>query len=149
MPTYTVPGTIRSKLFSKFPHYIFHLQKYSRYGEEFANFSYHRFPLPPGENSLKLVHAPFFILRLLRTEKSPSLCAEVGGRYFGPLSAAQRTTEMIADQLAGKNSGPALADYRNGASAIPLLCIFWPIFKNIMDWRTGKNSRPALADCRN
>jgi hypothetical protein len=38
---------------------------------------------------------------------------------------------MIADQRTGKNSGPALADYLNGASAIPLLCIFWPIFKNI------------------
>ncbi len=28
-------------------------------------------------------------------------------------SAAQQTTEMIADQQTGKNSGPALADYRN------------------------------------
>jgi hypothetical protein len=37
----------------------------------------------------------------------------------GPLSAAQRTTEMIADQRTGKNSRPALADYRNEASAIP------------------------------
>jgi hypothetical protein len=37
-------------------------------------------------------------------------------RYFGPLvrwSAAQRTTEMLADQRTGKNSGPAPADYRN------------------------------------
>ncbi len=38
---------------------------------------------------------------------------------------------MIADQQTGKNSGPALADYRNLALAIPLFCIFWPIFKNI------------------
>jgi hypothetical protein len=28
-------------------------------------------------------------------------------------SAAQRTTEMLADQRTGKNSGPAPADYRN------------------------------------
>jgi hypothetical protein len=28
-------------------------------------------------------------------------------------SAAQRTTEMVADQQTGKNSEPALADYRN------------------------------------
>jgi hypothetical protein len=27
--------------------------------------------------------------------------------------AAQRTTEMLADQRTGKNSGPAPADYRN------------------------------------
>jgi hypothetical protein len=38
---------------------------------------------------------------------------------------------MIADQQTGKTAGPALADYLNGASAIPLSCIFWPIFKNI------------------
>jgi hypothetical protein len=38
---------------------------------------------------------------------------------------------MIADQRTGKNSGPALADYRKRASAVPLFCIFWPIFKNI------------------
>jgi predicted secreted protein len=37
-------------------------------------------------------------------------------------SAAQRTTEMLADQRrTGKNSGPAPADYRNWASASPLL----------------------------
>ncbi len=45
-------------------------------------------------------------------------------RYFGPLfrwSTAQRTTEMLADQRTGKNSGPAPADYRNWASASPLL----------------------------
>jgi hypothetical protein len=42
---------------------------------------------------------------------------------------------MIADQQTGKNCGQALADYRNGASAVPLLCIFWPIFKNISDQR--------------
>jgi hypothetical protein len=36
-------------------------------------------------------------------------------------SAAQWTTEMLADQRTGKNSGPAPADYRNGASASPLL----------------------------
>jgi hypothetical protein len=45
-------------------------------------------------------------------------------RLFGPLvhwSAAQRTTEMLADQLTGKNSGPAPADYQNWASARPLL----------------------------
>jgi hypothetical protein len=35
-------------------------------------------------------------------------------------SAAQRTTEMLADQRIGKNSGPAPADYRNWASASPL-----------------------------
>jgi hypothetical protein len=29
----------------------------------------------------------------------------------GPLSAAQQTSEMIADQRTGKNSGPALVDY--------------------------------------
>ncbi len=28
-------------------------------------------------------------------------------------SAVQRTTEMLADQRTGKNSGPAPADYRN------------------------------------
>jgi hypothetical protein len=49
----------------------------------------------------------------------------------GLLSAAQWTTEIIADQQTGKNTGPALADYQSGASAIPLSCIFWPIFKNI------------------
>jgi hypothetical protein len=48
-------------------------------------------------------------------------------RYFGPLSAVQQTTEMIADQWTGKNSGPALTDYRNGASSIPLH--FWLFFK--------------------
>jgi hypothetical protein len=36
-------------------------------------------------------------------------------------SAAQRTTEMLADQRTGKNSGPGPADYRNLASASPLL----------------------------
>jgi hypothetical protein len=36
-------------------------------------------------------------------------------------SAAQRTTEMIADQQTGKNSGPVLADYRNLPSAILLV----------------------------
>ncbi len=49
----------------------------------------------------------------------------------GPLSYAQRTTEMIANQQTGKNSGPPLADYQNGAFAIPLFCIFGPSFKNI------------------
>jgi hypothetical protein len=38
---------------------------------------------------------------------------------------------MKADQRTGKNSGQALADYRNRASAIPLFCIFWHIFKNV------------------
>jgi hypothetical protein len=38
---------------------------------------------------------------------------------------------MIADQRTGKNSGPAIADYRNGASAILLFCILWPILRNI------------------
>jgi hypothetical protein len=48
----------------------------------------------------------------------------------GPLSAAQQTTEnMIGDQWIGKNSRPALADYQKRASAIPQLCIFWPILK--------------------
>jgi hypothetical protein len=44
-------------------------------------------------------------------------------------STAQRTTEMLADQQTGKNIGPAPADYRNWASAIPL---FWILayFKN-------------------
>jgi hypothetical protein len=45
-------------------------------------------------------------------------------RYFGPLvrwSAAQRTNKMLADQRTGTNSGPAPADYRNSASASPLL----------------------------
>jgi hypothetical protein len=51
--------------------------------------------------------------------------------FAGPLSAAQRTTEMIADQRTGYNSGPALADNRNEASAIPLFYILWPNFKNI------------------
>ncbi len=44
--------------------------------------------------------------------------------YFGPLvrwSPAQRTTEMLSDQWTGKNSGPVPADYRNWASASPLL----------------------------
>jgi hypothetical protein len=36
-------------------------------------------------------------------------------------SAAQRTTEMLADQRTEKNSGPAPADYRNWASASPPL----------------------------
>jgi hypothetical protein len=36
-------------------------------------------------------------------------------------SATQRTTEMLADQRTGKNSGPAPAEYRNWASASPLL----------------------------
>jgi hypothetical protein len=45
---------------------------------------------------------------------------------------------MIADQRTGKNSGPALADYRNGASAIPLFCIFLPIFKNISKRRNDQ-----------
>jgi hypothetical protein len=36
-------------------------------------------------------------------------------------SAAQRTTEILADQRTGKNSGPAPADYRSWTSAIPLL----------------------------
>ncbi len=36
-------------------------------------------------------------------------------------SAAQRNTEMVADQRTGKNSGLAPADYRNWASASPLL----------------------------
>jgi hypothetical protein len=52
-------------------------------------------------------------------------------RHSGPLSAAQRTTEMKADNRTGKKSGAALADYRNGAPAIPMFCIFWPNFKNI------------------
>jgi hypothetical protein len=47
----------------------------------------------------------------------------------GPLSAAQQTTEMIAEQRTGKNSEPALADYQDGVSAIPLFSIFWPILK--------------------
>jgi hypothetical protein len=37
---------------------------------------------------------------------------------------------MIADQRTGKNSRPALADYQNRASAIPLFCISWPILKS-------------------
>ncbi len=52
------------------------------------------------------------------------MLAEVSIPLFwsaGLLSNAQRTTQMIADQRTGKNSGPALADYRNGASAIPLI----------------------------
>jgi hypothetical protein len=54
---------------------------------------------------------------------------------------------MIEDQRTGKNSGPALADYRNGAFSIPLFCIFWPILKNISDQRTfGKNRGKGLAD---
>ncbi len=43
-------------------------------------------------------------------------CQRWADRYFGPLvrwSAAQRTTEMLADQRTGKNSGLAPADYRN------------------------------------
>jgi hypothetical protein len=77
--------------------------------------------------------------------------SHVGRQLFwsaGPLSAAQRTTEMIADQRTRINSGPALADYRNGASDIPLLCIFCQFKKNIIDLRIGKISRPALADYR-
>jgi hypothetical protein len=42
---------------------------------------------------------------------------------------------MIADQQSGKNSGPTLADYQNGASAIPLFCNFWLILKNISQRR--------------
>jgi hypothetical protein len=68
-----------------------------------------------------------------------------------PLSAAQRTTEMIADQRTGKNSGPALADYRNGASAILLFCILWPIFRNselrhAVDY--SENSGSGIAELR-
>ncbi len=38
---------------------------------------------------------------------------EIYSKVDRPLfwSAAQRTTEMIADQRTGKNGGPALADY--------------------------------------
>ncbi len=43
-------------------------------------------------------------------------------RYFGPLVRCQRTC---------KNSRPALADYQNWASAIPLFWIFGPISKSI------------------
>jgi hypothetical protein len=52
---------------------------------------------------------------------------------------------MIADQQTGKNSGPGLVDYRNGASAIPLFCIFWPNFfflKNI----SRRNSQKIVVD---
>jgi hypothetical protein len=56
---------------------------------------------------------------------------------------------MIADQRTGKNSGPELADYRNGAFTIPLFCIFWPILNNISDRQTfGKNRGKGLADFR-
>jgi hypothetical protein len=44
---------------------------------------------------------------------------------------------MIADQRTIKNSGQALADYRNGAS-IPLFCIFWHIFKNVSKRRNDQ-----------
>jgi hypothetical protein len=40
-------------------------------------------------------------------------------RYFGPLVPCPLP------------SGPALADYRNGASTIPLFYNFWPNFKSI------------------
>jgi hypothetical protein len=65
-------------------------------------------------------------------KRNVALSPEVDRPLFwstGPLSAAQRTTEMIVDQRTGKKSGPALADYRNGASAIPLICIFGLILK--------------------
>jgi hypothetical protein len=38
---------------------------------------------------------------------------------------------MIADQQTGKNSGPALANYRNWACAIPLFCICFYLFLKI------------------
>jgi hypothetical protein len=43
------------------------------------------------------------------------LTVTIGGQtvIFIRWSAAQRTTKMLADQRTGKNSGPALADYRN------------------------------------
>jgi hypothetical protein len=47
----------------------------------------------------------------------------------GLLSDAQRTSEMIADQQTGKNSGPPLADYQNEASVIQLFGIFCVILK--------------------
>ena len=42
--------------------------------------------------------------------KKQALSAEVGRPLFW--SAAKQTTEIIADQRTGKNSGPALADQR-------------------------------------
>ncbi len=66
-------------------------------------------------------------LRSIDNVQTPTVCdgnQRWADRYFGPLvrwSAAQRTTEMLADQRTGKNSGPAPADYRNWASASPLL----------------------------
>jgi hypothetical protein len=65
------------------------------------------------------------------------LTPEVGRPLFwstGPLSGAQQTTEMIADQRTAKNSGSALADYRNGAFAVLLFCIFWPILKKYFEF---------------
>jgi hypothetical protein len=56
---------------------------------------------------------------------------------------------MIVDQRTDKNGGPAQADYRNGAFAITLFSIVWPIFKNILGQWTGKNRGPALADYQN
>jgi hypothetical protein len=97
-----------------------------------------------------LSHSTFFSVDLLSIRFLPSafftstFCRwmikgshtnpEVGRPLFwsaGPLSTAQWTTEIIADQRTGKNSGPALANNRNGASSIPLFCIFLPIFKNV------------------
>jgi hypothetical protein len=39
---------------------------------------------------------------------------------------------MIADQQTGKNSGPPLANYQNGASVIQLFSIFCVIKKIIL-----------------
>jgi hypothetical protein len=44
----------------------------------------------------------------------------------------------IPGQRSSKNSGPVLANYRNRASAIPLFCIFLPIFFNLSKRRNFK-----------
>jgi hypothetical protein len=46
---------------------------------------------------------------------------------------------MIAEQRTGKNSGPALADYRNGASAIPLFAFVGPFKKYLKEKKLSNN----------
>jgi hypothetical protein len=69
---------------------------------------------------LLLIHFVRFIIFLVQNSVGLALFLSVqqrwADRYFGPLvrwSAAQRTTEMLADQQTGKNRRPAPADCRN------------------------------------
>jgi hypothetical protein len=46
-------------------------------------------------------------------EQTCSMDVKLAHATKGGQTAAQRTTEMLADQRTGKNSGPAPADHRN------------------------------------